>query len=54
MTDDKTVLIAALKEIATEPKGAYSRDRATYLDNVIEWMQTRAKDALEEIGKPVK
>lgn len=39
-------LRAALRRISEGPEGAYSRDRETYLKNVIEWCQELARDAL--------
>ena len=39
-------LLAALKSIAEHPEGAYSRDKETYLKNVIEWCQETARAAI--------
>mgnify|MGYP001600513847 CR=1 FL=1 len=42
-------LLAALTKIATEPEGAYHRDRNEYLQNVIAWCQETARAAIAKV-----
>ena len=46
--EEMTVLRAALEKIATAPEGVYSRDKETYLKNVIEWCQETARVAITQ------
>ena len=41
-------LLAALEKIATAPEGVYSRDKETYLKNVIEWCQETARATISK------
>ena len=36
-----------LEQVRDSPEGAWSNDPITYRDNVIQWMQDKVKEALE-------
>ena len=47
-------LLAALVKISTAPEGVYSRDKETYLKNVIAWCQETAATAIAKSSPQVR